>query len=82
MISIKLPENYQVESLPKAVRLALPNGLGTFTYSVSVTGQNLTIQYLYIKTEAIIPPTEYQALRNLLTLMIDKQAEKVVLKRV
>lgn len=82
MISIKLPENYQVESLPKAVRLALPNGLGTFTYSVSVTGQNLTIQYLYIKTEAIIPPTEYQALKNLLTLMIDKQAEKVVLKRV
>jgi len=30
----------------------------------------------------IIPPTFYAALRNFQTLVIDKQAEKIVLKKI
>lgn len=82
MISIKFPDGYQVESLPKAVRLALPDGLGTFSYSIAVNGNVISIQYLKVQSADIIAPAHYEALRSLITLMIDKQAEKVVLKKI
>ena len=81
MISIKIPEGYQVETLPKSVRLALPDGMGSFAYSVAAAGNNITLQYQYNKVADIISPTAYEALRNFVAMKIDKQAEKIVLKK-
>ncbi|MDP2238014.1 MAG: DUF3857 domain-containing protein [Bacteroidales bacterium] len=82
MISIKIPDGYEVESFPKATRLSLPEGLGSFIYSVTVVGNNISILYQYDKVADIISPTFYAALRNFQTLVIDKQAEKIVLKKI
>lgn len=82
MITIKLPETVEVESLPQAVRLALPENMGNFLYSVTAMGNNITVQYQYSRTADMISPLYYEALRNYMTLLVDKQAEKIVLKKI
>jgi hypothetical protein len=82
ILTIKLPESYVVESLPKAVRLSLPDNMGTFLYSVAHGAGSLTVQYQYAMNTDLISPVHYEALRNYITLIHDKTAEKVVLKKV
>jgi len=81
-ISMKIPDGYKVETLPTATRLALPDGMGSFSYSVVATDINITLQYQYNKVADIISPMHYEALRIFITMMIDKQAEKIVLKKI
>ncbi len=80
-ITITLPINIQVESLPAPVRMSLPDNLGSFSYNVVANGTNISIQYLKTENTDIISQEYYEALRNYTSLIIDKQAEKVVLRR-
>lgn len=82
IITIKLPESFVVESLPKAVRFTLPENMGSFLYSVAHGAGSLTVQYQYAMNTDLISPVHYEALRNFYTLIRDKTVEKVVLKRV
>lgn len=82
MFSIKLPEGFEVESLPKPTRLALPENMGSFTYNVVNNSGNIVIQYHFTRSASVIPPQHYPALRNFIDLMIEKQAEKIVLKKI
>lgn len=82
MFSIKLPEGFEVESLPKPIRLALPENMGSFTYNVVNNSGNIVIQYNFTRSTAIIPPQHYPALKNFIDLMVEKQAEKIVLKKI
>lgn len=81
MISIKLPEGFVVETLPEAVRLLLPENMGSFLYSVTDNSGTLVLQYQFDLLQDIIAPHHYQALRNFMIMMLEKQAEKVVLKK-
>lgn len=82
IISMKIPDGYTVETLPKAIRLVLPDGMGSFTYSVTASEINITLQCEYNKVIDIISPTAYDSLRSFVAMMIDKQAEKIVLKKI
>jgi hypothetical protein len=82
MISIKLPEGYMVETLPEPVRLLLPENMGSFLYSVTDNAGTLVLQYQFDLLQDIIAPNHYQALRNFMIMVLEKQAEKVVLKKV
>lgn len=81
-ISIKLPAGYVVETLPEQVRLLLPDNLGSFQYSITDNAGTLVLQYHYEIAEDIISPAHYPSLRYFTIMMIEKQAEKVVLKKV
>jgi hypothetical protein len=82
IITIKLPDSYVVESLPKAVRLSLPDNMATFMFSVSEGAGSLTVQYQYAMNTDMISPLYYDALRSFIIQIHDKTAEKVVLKKV
>ncbi len=82
MISIKLPEDYRVESLPEPVRLLLPDNMGSFLYSITENAGALSLQYQLDLSQSIVGPEHYQALRNFYIMKLEKQAEKIVLKKV
>ncbi len=81
-ISIKLPAGYAVETLPEQVRLLLPEDLGSFHYAITDNNGTLMLQYQYDIKDDIISPAHYPSLRYFTIMMIEKQAEKVVLKKI
>ena len=82
MIIVNLPEGYTIETLPENMALGLDKNYGTFSFSITKNENKLVIQTnLEIKT-AIMPPDEYESLKEFFKLIVDKVNEKIVLKKV
>lgn len=79
MITINIPDGYKVEHLPEPISLALPEGLGKFTYNISTTGNRISLHVQMEVNTAIFPPHYYQNLKELYRQVVEKESEKVVL---
>jgi len=80
-IIVSLPEGYQVESMPEATSLALPDNLGSFKYIISK--RETSIQVL-IDTNINVPIVSslyYEALKEYFKLLIEKENEQIVLTK-
>lgn len=78
-----LPKGYQVEEMPKAISMVLPENGGRFLYQVVVNADN----QLQVMSRILLRKTQYLAdeygpLRELFSRIVAKHAEQVVLKRV
>ena len=80
-VIVLIPEEYQVESVPEAVIVKLPEGMGEFKFSAMVEGRTLQFQVGYEITQTIFAATKYQILKEFYQFMINKQAEQVVLSK-
>jgi hypothetical protein len=81
MATIKIPEGYTVEELPKAVSVALPDNLGKFSYMINVVGTDIKISSRITLNEYYFAPQEYELLKNFYDLIVQKHAEQLVLKK-
>ncbi len=81
VINIQIPENYTVESLPADAEFSMPEHLGKFKYSISVNGQTIQIKYMMSINEPVIEATRYPDLKTFYQKIIDKNKEKIVLKK-
>ncbi|WP_290847491.1 DUF3857 domain-containing protein [Flavobacterium sp.] len=82
LVMVDLPEGYAVESLPTGTSLATEESLGTFKYSIAANGPKLQIMVNYEINQALVPTQSYPMLRDFYQKMVDKQNEKVVLKKI
>jgi hypothetical protein len=80
-ISVAIPEGYIVESLPQQKAIAMPDGMGSFKYMISNNGNKCQLLFTLDINEAIIGPENYEALKAFYKEMIDKENEKIVLKK-
>ena len=80
-ISIKIPEGYIVETLPKASAMAMPENLGNFKYNISNNGNQIQLLYTLDINQAIIGSEDYDILKNFFKEVVNKQTEKIVLKK-
>jgi len=79
---ITIPEGYQVESLPKSIAIAMEMQYGTFNYTVTnIDSQIQLTAVLEIKT-SIVPPEDYDILKEFYKVVVDKENEKIVLKKI
>lgn len=81
---LKLPENIQVEDLPKNITVSLPDKTGKFTF---ITSHNATMNSIQVRSNFILGKTmfstqEYEGLKEFYNLMIEKTQAKIVLKKV
>ena len=81
VISIALPEGYEVESVPENVSMALPNAIGGFTFQAKQMGRNLQIKVEEHIDMAIISPEYYPVVRELFRNIVEKQSEQIVLAK-
>lgn len=81
-ISYEIPEGYAVESLPKSVKIATDGN--ELSFSINVNSQNNKIQFAITKeiNFAIVSSDFYESIKEFYQKMIDKQNEKIVLKRI
>jgi len=81
MVTITIPEGYQVESIPKSISLAMDGGYGSFSLSATTTGNNIQITVNLNVNASIVPAQDYDILKEFFKVMIEKQKEKIVLKK-
>ncbi len=82
LVMVDLPEGYAVESLPAATNIATEESLGTFKYNIAANGPKLQIMVNYELSQALVPAQSYVMLRDFYQKMVDKQNEKIVLKKI
>ncbi|MCO6148183.1 DUF3857 domain-containing protein [Flavobacterium sp. NRK1] len=81
MINITLPEGYVVESLPKPVSVVMEENIGSFKYNVVSQNNSVQVSVLFDVNYANVSQAYYRTLKDFFQMVIDKQNEKVVLKK-
>ncbi|MFL1897111.1 DUF3857 domain-containing protein [Aquimarina sp. 2-A2] len=82
MVNIKIPANYSVIELPKPTGFKLPEGIGNFSYRIQ---ENNGVIQLIVQSSinySLIPAEYYAALKEFYNMMLEKQSEQVVLKKI
>lgn len=82
MINITLPKGYVVESLPKPVSYVMEENIGSFKYNIVSQNNQVQLNVAYDINYATISQDYYTTLRDFFRQMIEKQNEKIVLKRI
>ena len=81
-IVITIPDGYKIESLPKSISLATADKEVTFKFSISSSENKITISMNSENNVSVISADHYEALKQFYKVMIDKQTEKIVLKKI
>lgn len=81
-ITVTIPEGYEVESLPSSINLTLPDNLGSYKYSIQKTAVSIQLSVQLEINNSYISQINYADIRDLFKQMVDKEAEKVVLKKI
>lgn len=80
--TINIPEGYEIEHLPKPIAIMMEQNIGTFKYNIANTGKQIQLAVVFEMNYASIPADFYSSLKTFYKEMIDKQNEKIVLKKI
>ena len=82
MINIMLPDGYAIETMPESVKYQFNISDGEFTYLARQNGNMLQVTISLDLNKTLVLPTDYEQYKKFYQLMIEKQTEKVVLKKI
>lgn len=82
LVSLNIPEGYEVASSPKNKSMALPQKKGYFMFSSAIKNRKINISYKFVLNNSYFYNTEYRYLKALFREMIKTQTEPIVLKRI
>jgi hypothetical protein len=81
-INIEIPQGYIVEYLPKPIKIATVNQIASFSINIQSVGNKIQIAITKEINSAMVPADYYDALKDFFQKVIDKQNEKIVLRKV
>ena len=81
-VKFKIPDGFEIESVPEPLTIALPDRQGTFTYTSLTQNNSLVVQIKLERNVAMISPEFYPALKEFYSQVVKKSNEKIVLKKV
>ncbi|QBN18702.1 DUF3857 domain-containing protein [Flavobacterium nackdongense] len=81
-ILIDLPEGYVVESMPAPMNIATGEDIGGFKFMISNTDSKIQLAITSTINSAIVPADFYPVLKAYFQQMIDKENEKIILKKI
>jgi hypothetical protein len=82
MLTIKIPENYQIESMPEPARISLPDNAGSFTYRITGAGSNIQVSTAFQINTPVLAYDQYQGIKEFFKMRITKENEKIVLSKI
>lgn len=80
-ISINIPAGYEVDFIPEKINMAMEDNYGFFLFSISSSANILQISSSFSVNSSVIPAEKYGMLKDFYKLMIEKQTEKIVLRK-
>ncbi len=81
IITYELPEGYTIDEKPADIVLALPDGKTRFTYRIVAKEKSLQAMSTLNISKSTYSAEEYKLLKEFFNQMVQKQAEKIVLKK-
>lgn len=81
LISINIPKGYRIESFPESISIGIDQKHVAFAFSISANAEQITINSNLDINSSVIPAEDYDNLKQLFKLIIEKQSEKIVLKK-
>lgn len=75
-----LPENCTILELPQPLSVTTPDGSLKYTYNVSQLSNSIYVTVGFTLNRTLFLPEEYEMLKNIYQMIVDKQNETVVLK--
>ncbi|MNX83451.1 hypothetical protein D3C86_1152160 [compost metagenome] len=80
--AITIPDGYEIESLPAPIAISMEDNIGSFKYNISQAGKQIQVSATVEINYSNIHADFYHTLRDFYKKMLEKQNEKVVLKKV
>ncbi len=80
--TINIPEGYVVESIPEPIALGTAGNIGSFKFNISATNKQIQIASTLDINQSIVGPDDYETLKIFYKQVIEKQNEKIVLKKI
>lgn len=81
ILSVALPVGYAVESVPANISMVADEGIGSFKFAISNTSGKLQIVATTTVNSSVVSPAHYEILKTFFQSMVDKQKEKIILKK-
>lgn len=82
LINIEIPEGYTIESLPKSTKMVSGDDIGSFKYLIGITDNKVQVNIVFEINTAIIGSDYYDVLKDFYQKIVDKQNEKIILKKI
>ena len=80
--NIDIPQGYELESLPKPIKIQTRENVCTFTFNCLASGSKIQISITEDINKGMVSSDFYDELKSFFKQMIDKQNEKIVLKKI
>jgi Domain of Unknown Function with PDB structure (DUF3857) len=80
-INIEIPEGYVVESMPVAINIVSEDKTLGFKYIIVNEGTKIQVAISSLVNTAIAPAELYEGIKNFFKQIMDKENEKIVLKK-
>jgi hypothetical protein len=81
IISIKIPEGFEIKLLPQSVKISLPEDIGYFQYQISITTNSINLVTEFKINQAVIPSHLNLELKSFFEQLIKKESEKIVFQK-
>lgn len=82
IVNIEIPEGYVIESIPKPITIEAVDKLGTFTFKIVGEANKIQAVVTMENNKAMVPADYYETLKEFYQKIIDKQTEKIILKKI
>ena len=80
--TITIPVGYAIESMPTPISLNTASNIGTFKYNITSTATQVQIVSTFDINQSIVGPEDYEELKDFYRQVIEKQNQKIVLKKI
>ncbi len=81
-LNMEIPKGYKVDELPKSSRALLNDKEGMFEYLISADANNIQMRCILEVNKATFSSEDYQTLRDFYALIVKKEAEQIVFKKI
>ncbi len=82
MVSIEIPEGYVVESFPENIAIGLRENYGTYRFNIKIEKNMINVYSLLQISTPIFPSTNYDEIKEFYKMIVNKNLEQIVLKKV
>lgn len=79
--NITVPEGYEIQTLPQSIKSVYQDGVGSYSFLISQTGNRITTISEFKLDNPLIMPEDYQAFREFFIAIVNKDAEKIILNK-